>query len=73
MSKGDVYQFSFEKFCETCKCISRGMERVSKSTSTLVRQDELRNLLDKFKTEILSNLSEQVEMLRIQNEKKIRC
>jgi len=27
-------------------------------------------LLDNFKTEILSNLSEQVEMLRIQNEKK---
>ena len=36
----------------------------------MVRKDELGNLLDNFKTEILSNLSEQVEMLRMQNEKK---
>jgi len=36
----------------------------------LVRQDELGNLLDNFKTKILSNLSEQVEMLRMQNEQK---
>ena len=50
MSGGDVYQLSFEEICETCKCISRGMERVSKFYSTLVRQDELGNLLDNFKT-----------------------
>ena len=37
MSRGDVYQFSFEEICETCKHISRGRERVSKSPSTLVR------------------------------------
>ena len=70
MSRGDVYQLSFEEIFETCKRISRGMERVSKSTSTLVRQDELGNSLDKFKTEILSNLSEQVEMLRMKNYQK---
>ena len=70
MSRGDVYQLSFEEICETCKHISRWRERVSKLASTLVRQEELGNLLDKFKTEIRSNLSEQVEMLRMQNEKK---
>ena len=36
----------------------------------MVRQDELGNFLNNFKTKILSNLSEQVEMLRMQNEKK---
>ena len=30
MSRGDVYQLSFEEVCETCKHISRGRERVSK-------------------------------------------
>ena len=37
VSRGDVYQLSFEEICETCKCISRVRERVSKLTSTLVR------------------------------------
>ena len=50
MSKGDVYQFSFEEIFETCKRILRGRERVSKSTSTLVRQDKLGNFIDNFKT-----------------------
>ena len=50
MSGGDVYQLSFEEICETCEHISRGRERVSKSASTLARQDELGNLLENFKT-----------------------
>ena len=70
MSGGDVYQLSFEEICETCKRISRGREELIQSTSTLVRQDELRNFLDNFKTEILSNLSEQVEIFKMHNEKK---
>ena len=70
MSRGDVYKFSFEEICETCKRIPGGRKRVRKSTSTLVRQDELGNFLDKFKIEILSNLSEQVEMLRMKNEQR---
>jgi len=70
MSRGDVYQLSFEEICETCKHISRGKARVSQSISRLVSQAKLGNLFDDFKTEILRNLTEQVEMLRIQNEKK---
>ena len=69
MSRGDVYQLSFEEICETCQHISRGKERVGKSTSRSVSQAKLGNLFDDFKKEILSNLTKQVEMLRIQNEK----
>ena len=50
MNKGDVYQLWFEEICETCKHISRGRERVSKSTSRLVSQAKLGNLFDDFKT-----------------------
>ena len=70
MSRGDVYQLSFEEICETCKHISRGRARVSKSASRSVSQAKLGNLFDDFKTEILRILSEQVKMLRIQNGKK---
>jgi len=69
-SRGDVYQLSFEEICETSKHISRGRERVGKSTSRSVSQAKLGNFLNNFKTKIIRNLSEQVEMLRIQNEKK---
>ena len=60
MSRGDVYQLSFEEIFETCKHISRGRARVSKSTSRLVNQVELENFLDNFKKKILRNISEQV-------------
>ena len=50
--------------------ISRGKARVSQSTSRSVSQAKLGNFFDDFKTEILSNLTKQVEMLRIQNEQK---
>ena len=49
MSKGDVYQLPFEEVCETCKHISRGRARVSKSTSRSVCQTNLGNLFDDFK------------------------
>ena len=65
MSRGDIYQLSFEEICETCKHISRGRATVSKSASRLVSQAKLGNLFDDFKTKILSNLTKQVEMLRI--------
>ena len=70
MSRGDVYQLSFEEICETCKHILRGREKLSKSTSRSVSQAKLGNLFNDFKIEILSNLSKQVEVLRIKNEKK---
>ena len=68
ISKGDVYWLTFEEICETWKHILRGREGVSKSTSILVSQDELGNLFDNFKIEILINISEKVEILRIKNE-----
>ena len=65
MSRGDVYQLSFEEICETCKYISRGRARVVKAASRSVSQAKLGIFLDNFKTVILSNLSEHVEMLKI--------
>ena len=67
LSRGDVYQLLFEESCEICKHISRGRGRLSKSMSRLVSQVELGILLDNLKKKILSNLSEQVEMLIMQN------
>ena len=67
MSRGDVYQLSFEEICETCKNISRGRARVSQSASRQISQAKLGNFLDNFKMKILNNLSEQIEILRIQN------
>ena len=60
MSRGEVYRFSFEEIYETCKCISRGRERVSKSTSRSVSQDKIGNSVDDFKKKILRNIREQV-------------
>jgi len=77
VGKGDVYQLSFQDICELCKNISRGkakygrcpqdvvMARESKLTTGLVIQTKLNNLLN-----ILGNLNEQIEMLRMQNKRK---
>jgi len=70
MSRGDVYQLSFEEICETCKHIPRGRKRVSKLASKSVSQVELGNLFDKFETIFVRNLSEQGEILRMKDEKK---
>jgi len=78
VGKGDVSQFSFQEICELCKNISRGKEnyvrspqdlvidRVSKSTSGLVSQIKVNNLLD-----ILRNVNEQIDMLRMQNKENV--
>ena len=70
MSRGDVYHLSSKEICETYKHIPRGRGRVSKFGWISVSQAKLGNLFDDFKIEILRNLTKQVEMLRIQNEKK---
>ena len=51
--------------------ILNGKSRVGRSTSRSASQAKLGNLFDDFKREILSNLTKQVEMLRIKNEKKM--
>lgn len=78
MGKGDVYQLSFQEIRELCKNISRGkakygrspqdlvMARESKLTTELVRQTKPNNLLN-----ILGNLNEKIDMLRMQNKQKV--
>lgn len=80
--KGYVSQLSFDEICELWKHISRGrtkygknprdpvMSRVSKSTSRTISREELGNFLVNFKTDILRNLSEQLDTLKIQNKQK---
>ena len=70
MGKGDVSQLSFGEICDLCKHISRGkartgknprdlvMSEINKSATRIVSRDEIGNLLDNFKTNILGSLSE---------------
>lgn len=76
MGKGDVSQLSFQDIFLLCKHISRGKSkygrsprdplilRVSKFQSRRVGREELGNFLNKFKTNIFVNLSEQIDILR---------
>jgi len=82
MGKGDVSHLSFREICEFCTHISRGkyrtgknlrehvMSRINKSATWIVSTTEICNLIDKFKTNILISLSEQIDNLKIQNKKK---
>jgi hypothetical protein len=68
MGSGDISSLPFEKIVEPCKKCSRGKDKarkeqrgiltkVTKSTTRSISRDEIGNLLEKFKTEILFTLS----------------
>ena len=79
IGKGYVSQLSFGEICDFCKLISRGkartsknprdhvMSRIRKSATRIVSRAEIGNLLDKFKTYILGNISEKLDTPKIQN------
>ena len=79
MGKGDFSHLSFQEICELCKNISRGKGKYGRSPQDLVTareiklsmglvsQTELNNLLN-----ILGNLNEQIDMLRMQNKQKVK-
>jgi len=48
------------------------MSRVRKFAYGIVSREELGKFLDNFKTNILGNLSEQLDTLKIQNKKKVK-
>ena len=47
------------------------MSGINKSVVGTVSMAEIGNLLDKFKTNILGSLSEQIDTLKVQNKKKV--
>jgi hypothetical protein len=72
--KGDIYQETYDDIVLLCIRCSRGSSRIrsgmripltrnSKITSGGVTQDEVGNLLDNFKTDILSTLTTQLDVL----------
>jgi len=48
------------------------MSRINKSAVGTVSRDELGNLLDNFKTNILGSLSEKIDTLKVKNKKKLK-
>lgn len=82
VGKRDVSQVPFGEICDLCKHISRGntrssktlsdpdMSRVRKFSTGLVSRGKLRNFHDKFKTNIIVNISEKLDTLKIKNKRK---
>ena len=76
MGAGDVSKLSYDDVCELCRRYSRGNSKVgggSRDTSSRlvklvvgaeVTQDEIGNLFENFKTDILSTLSSQLDVLQ---------
>ena len=86
MGAGDISQLPFATICNICRRYSRSraksgkgirdvLSRVTRSTAGGgVSRIELGNLLENFKTEILSTLSSQLDMFQVkkkQEEEKV--
>ena len=79
MGKGDISQLTLLEITELCINLSRGksktvkgprepaLARASKSASGIVSRSEIGHMLDDFKSEILGSLSEQIDILKLQN------
>ena len=81
MGAGDISFLPFDQMSELCRKYSRGkakigkdsrdsLSEVSKSTSGSVTRIELGNLLENFKTNLLSTLSSQIDTLQVKKIKK---
>ena len=83
MGKWDIYHLSLPEISELCIHISRVNSRVGKNsrdsvisrinqyaTGTISR-DEIGNLLDEVKTNILGSLSEQIYTLKLKNKQRV--
>jgi len=76
MGVGDVSQLPYNTICELCKQYSRDnnkqgrgsweiLSRISKPLGSAVTPVEIGNLLDNFKTDILSSLSSLLNTMKI--------
>jgi hypothetical protein len=82
MGKGDISHLTYPEICDLCKHISRGkskygkgprdsISRVNKSSIGGVSREDIGNLLDNFKTKILSTLGSQLNTLKIKQKKEV--
>jgi hypothetical protein len=82
MASGDIYQKNFEEIGELCRTYSRSKGKTIKSvrepfnrntkatTSGGVTRSELGNLLENFKTDILSTIGSQLDTLKIKKKQE---
>ena len=82
MGTGDVSQLTFEEIFNLCKKYSRSKvkngkgirdTRINKSASGGVTRVELGNLLENFKTDILSTLSSQLDTIKTKKKQGGKC
>jgi len=73
MGKGDISTLPFEEIAELCEKYSRSKAKIgkrtisskaTKSASTSVTRAEIGNLLEEFKTDLLSTLGTQIDTLK---------
>ena len=78
LGKGNISKESFEKIIELCKIYSRGssrnnkrdklehdvFDRTQKSSNGWATREEIGNLLENFKTEVMSSISSEIDVLR---------
>jgi hypothetical protein len=80
MGYGDISSLPFDQIFEMCRKYSRGkakagkgqrdiLSKVTKSTTRSISRDEIGNLLENFKTELLGTLTSQFDAF---NAKKIQ-
>jgi hypothetical protein len=81
MGAGDISQMTYEEICELCKFYSCGnakygkgprdtVSKITRSSGGGVTRDELGNLLDNFKTDILSSLISQLDTMQYRKKKE---
>jgi ribosomal protein L44E len=81
LSSGDVHQKPFAEIADYCRRYSRGQaktgkgprdpfSRNTKQSSGTVTRTELGNLLENFKTKILSTISNQLDTLKLKKKQE---
>ena len=81
MGVGDIYFLPFDQISDLCRKYSRGkakigkdsrdsLSKVSKSALGSVTRVELGNLLENFKTDLLSTLSSHIDTLQVKKKEE---
>ena len=81
MGAGDISQMTYNDICELCELYSRGITKSGKSPRDLVSRvtkpsgggvtrTEIGNMLDNFKTDILSSFSSQLDTFQAKKKKE---